>query len=127
MGNLNKLKKIFSEDIGKDETVISSGKCYRTTNSYDYLLTSKALYSTMGYKIFLDNLNGLNWGSTLNGMEGRRANLKKNKRKYDLSIDFPPNNIQQFVSGKTDGGWYHIISGKKFIDDVINAIKKNNL
>ena len=131
MSSTKKLGKIFSEYIEKEELLISSGKEYYQvnnryeTNGDEYLLTNKAIYSTQGYKLRIDNINIKLQGSYRR--PGNKASLKKSKGKYILGIDFPEGNIE-ILNDKQDkcGGWKYIISNKKFIDTVIINVKKSS-
>ncbi len=130
VGKLRKLEKLFSEDMDNDEKPLSYGKHYsQYRNRFeavgDYLLTNKWIYCTLGYKIRIDNINEINWGSPLNGKPGTLVNLKREMRKYVLSIELPKGNFIRFkgkVSG--GGGWTYIVSDKNFIDDVIRQLQK---
>ena len=129
MSSTKKLGKIFSEYIEKEELLISSGKQYYEVNNryetdgHEYLLTNKAIYSTRGYKLRIDNININLQGHNL--LPGNKASLKKSKGKYILGIDFPKGSIE-VLNDKQDrsGGWIYIISNKQFIDSIITNTKK---
>ena len=120
MRSLNKLGKIFTEHMENNEQLITYGKDASYDDGSQFLLTNKAIYSTRGYKIRIDNLN-INMGHR--SLPGNLATLEKKYRKYELGIEYPKGNIQIF-NGESRGGWHYIVSDKKFIDEVINITKK---